>query len=188
MTILSEILNHNESFVRRKEYEKFLTDQFPNKRLVILTCMDTRLVELLPHAMGIRNGDVKMIKNAGAIVSHPFGSVMRSILVAVYELGAAEVAVVGHHGCGMTGLSCAKVLEKVKQRVPDPHVLDTLGHAGIDLQRWLVGFDHVEDGVRQSVGIIRNHPLLPGDVPVHGMIMHPETGKLDVLVDGYGQG
>jgi carbonic anhydrase len=187
MTILSEILQHNATFVRRREYEAFRTDQFPNKKLVIVTCMDTRLIELLPRAMGVRNGDVKMIKNAGAIVSHPFGSVMRSVLVAVYELGAAEVAVVGHHGCGMTGLSCASVLEKVRQRVADPNVIDTLGHAGIDLQRWLVGFDQVEEGVTQSVGIIRNHPLLPRDVPVHGMIMHPETGKLEVLVDGYVQ-
>lgn len=185
MTILSEILDHNTAFVRSGEYEAFRTDQFPNKKLVILTCMDTRLVELLPHAMGVRNGDVKMIKNAGAIVSHPFGSVMRSILVAVYELGAAEVAVVGHYGCGMTGLSCAKVLEKVRQRVRDPNVIDTLGHAGIDLQRWLVGFDHVEDGVRKSVEVIKHHPLLPCDVPVHGLIIHPETGKLDKLVDGY---
>ena len=185
MSILSEILDHNTTFVRRREYERFLTDQFPNKRLVILTCMDTRLIELLPRAMGVRNGDVKMIKNAGAIVSHPFGSVMRSILVAVYELGAAEVAVVGHHGCGMTGLSCASVLEKVRQRVADPNVIDTLGHAGIDLQRWLVGFDQVEDGVRQSVEVIRNHPLLPRDVPVHGLIIDPVTGKLDQLVDGY---
>jgi carbonic anhydrase len=185
MSILSEILDHNETFVRRKEYERFLTDQFPNKKLVILTCMDTRLIELLPRAMGVRNGDVKMIKNAGAIVSHPFGSVMRSILVAVYELGAAEVAVVGHHNCGMTGLSCARVLEKVRQRVADPNVIDTLGHAGIDLQRWLVGFDHVEDGVRKSVEVIRHHPLVPTDIPVHGMIIHPETGKLDLLVDGY---
>ena len=53
------------------------------------------------------------------------------------------------------------------------------------LEQWLRGFDTVEDGVRQSVGIIRNHPLLPRDVPVHGLIIHPETGKLDVLVEGY---
>ena len=188
MSILSEIINHNDSFVRRKEYEQFLTDQFPDKKLVILTCMDTRLIELLPRAMGVRNGDVKMIKNAGAIVSHPFGSVMRSILVAVYELGAAEVAVVGHYGCGMTGLSCARVLDKVRQRVADPNVIDTLGHAGINLQQWLVGFDRVEDGVRKSVDIIRHHPLLPVDVPIHGLIIHPETGKLDKLVDGYESG
>src|SRR5438067_13085487 len=151
MSILSEILAHNETFVRRKEYERFLTDQFPNKKLVILTCMDTRLIELLPRAMGVRNGDVKMIKNAGAIVSHPFGSVMRSILVAVYELGAAEVAVVGHYGCGMTGLSCARILDKARDRGIPEETLATLTASGIDLQRWLTGFDHVEAGVRESV-------------------------------------
>jgi carbonic anhydrase len=187
MTILSEILDHNQTFVRRREYEEFLTDQFPNKKLVILTCMDTRLIELLPRAMGVRNGDVKMIKNAGAIVSHPFGSVMRSVLVAIYELGAAEVAVVGHYECGMTGLSCSRVLEKARNRGVSDQVLETLGHAGIDLQRWLIGFDRVEDGVRHSVDVIRNHPLLPPGVPVHGMIIHPVTGKLDLLVDGYRQ-
>ena len=86
--------------------------------------------------MNLRNGDAKVIKNAGAIVSHPFGSVMRSILVAVYELGAREVAVVGHYGCGMTGLSCANVLEKAKARGIPEETLLTLGRAGIDLQKW----------------------------------------------------
>jgi carbonic anhydrase len=187
MSLISDILVHNDSFVARKEYEAFRTDRFPNKKLVVLTCMDTRLVELLPRAMNFGQGDVKLIKNAGAIVSHPFGSVMRSILVAVYELGAAEIAVVGHHGCGMTGLSCARVIDKATARGVSPDVLETLGHSGIDLQKWLVGFDSPESGVRESVRVIRNHPLLPKDVPVHGMLMHPETGKLDLLFDGYSQ-
>ena len=120
MSILSEIQEHNVRFVERREYEPFLTDAFPDKKLVVLTCMDTRLVELLPRAMNIRNGDAKIIKNAGAIVSHPFGSVMRSLLVAVYELNAVEVAVVGHYGCGMTKLSCDRVLQKAVARGVSP--------------------------------------------------------------------
>jgi carbonic anhydrase len=187
MSLISEILESNESFVARRDYEPFRTDRFPNKKLVVLTCMDTRLVELLPRAMNLASGDVKMIKNAGAIVSHPFGSVMRSILVAVYELGAEEVAVVGHHGCGMAGLSCSRVLEKAKSRGVSEKTLATLSNSGIDLQRWLTGFERVEDGVRQSVDQIRNHPLLPRGVPVHGLIACPETGKLDLLVDGYAE-
>jgi carbonic anhydrase len=185
MNLLSEILTYNTDFVERKEFEKFETDRFPNKKLVVLTCMDTRLTELLPHAMNFRNGDVKLIKNAGAIVSHPFGSVMRSILVAVYELGAAEVMVIGHHGCGMTGLSCERVLDKAIDRGVPPKTVATLQSAGIDLHAWLRGFSAVEEGVRGSVEIVRNHPLLPPDVPVHGLIMHPTTGKLDLLIDGY---
>ena len=88
MSALPEILAHNAAFVAGKQYEEFLTSPLPDKRLVVITCMDTHLVELLPKAMGIRNGDVNVIKTAGEIVAHPFGSVMRSILVAVYQLGA----------------------------------------------------------------------------------------------------
>src|SRR5512132_2705189 len=163
MSLIEEILAHNAEFVSRGEYEPFRTDRCPDKKLVVLTCMDTRLVELLPRAMGVRNGDIKLIKNAGAIVSHPFGSVMRSILVAVYELGAAEVAVVGHHGCGMTGLSCERVLDKARQRGVTEDTLAMLKNAGIDLDRWLTGFERVETGVEESVKVIRNHPLIPKD-------------------------
>jgi carbonic anhydrase len=77
------------------------------------------------------------------------------------------------------------VIQKARDRgVPDA-VLATLRHAGIDMQQWLRGFDNVQDGVKESVEMIRNHPLLPRDIPVHGMIIHPETGKLDLLSDGY---
>jgi carbonic anhydrase len=174
--------------VARREYEPFRTDAFPDKKLVVLTCMDTRLVELLPRAMNLRNGDAKVIKNAGAIVSHPFGSVMRSILVAVYELMAAEIAVVGHYGCGMTGLSSADVLQKAVARGISRDTLQTLDRAGINLQQFLTGFDSPENGVRESVAMIRQHPLLPRDVPVHGLMICPETGRLDLLSDGSASG
>ena len=36
-----------------------------------------------------------------------------------------------------------------------------------------------------SVESVRRHPLMPKDVPVHGLIICPETGQLEVLADGY---
>jgi carbonic anhydrase len=185
MSLISEILDYNRSFVETEQYKEFLTTKYPDKRMVILSCMDTRLVELLPKAMNLRNGDAKIIKNAGAIVSHPFGSIMRSIVVAVYELQADEVFVIGHHGCGMTGLNSDGVLSKARERGISDDVVKTLENSGIDLSRWLTGFDHVQDGIVNSVNIIRNHPLLPKDLPVHGMIIDPQTGKLDLVKDGY---
>ena len=185
MALIQDILTHNSEFVARREYEPFRTDRFPDKKLVVLTCMDTRLTELLPRAMDIRNGDIKLLKNAGAIVSHPFGSVMRSILVAVYELGAEEVAVVGHHGCGMTGLSCTRILDKARSRGVSDEVLSMLKNSDVDLETWLAGFESPEVGVRQSVELVRNHPLLSKGIPVHGMMMDPDTGKLEWLMNGY---
>src|SRR5699024_12234357 len=80
-TLLHDALpiSFNQRFVEEKKYEEFTTTKYPNKKLVILTCMDTRLVELLHKALNLKNGDVKIVKNAGAIINNPFGSIMRSL-------------------------------------------------------------------------------------------------------------
>ncbi len=97
--MIDDILEFNKKFVESKGYEKYITNKYPDKKIAILSCMDTRLTELLPAALGIRNGDVKIIKNAGGVISHPFGSVIRSLMVAIYELGVKEVMVVAHSDC-----------------------------------------------------------------------------------------
>ncbi len=44
---------------------------------------------------------MKIIKNAGGVVTNPFGSVIRSLLVAIIELGVEEIMVIGHTDCGV---------------------------------------------------------------------------------------
>lgn len=185
MNRLQAILEHNRRFVEDKEYEAYLTDRFPDKRMVVVTCMDTRLTELLPRAMNLRNGDAKIIKNAGGIVTQPFGNIMRSILIALYELRAAEVFIVGHHECGMTGLDPDVVLQHMRERGIQEQTFELLTNSGIQLKRWLTGFDNVRESVENSVRIVRNHPLLPPGTFVHGLIVHPVTGALDLVADGY---
>ena len=185
MTLLAEILDHNKEFVDAGEYVQFFSDKFPNRGLAILSCMDARIIELLNEALGLKNGDAKMIKNAGALVTHPWGSVMRSLLVAVFELRCKEIMVVAHYDCGMRGLSSAHVLEKAEASGISATSIETLRNAAIDLDGWLTGFDDVGQSVRHSVEMIRNHPLMPKSVPVHGLVIHPTTGKLDLMVNGY---
>ncbi|MDN3018137.1 carbonic anhydrase [Paenibacillus sp. BSR1-1] len=184
-SLLNDILVHNQKFVEDHEYEKYETTKFPNKKMVILTCMDTRLLELLPKALNLGNGDAKIIKNAGALVSHPFGSIMRSILIAVYQLQAKEVMVIAHHDCGMSGLKADPVINSMIERGIPEKTLDTLTYSGIDIKQWLHGFDNVTESVSHSVDIIKNHPLMPEGVPVHGLVIDPKTGKLDLIVNGY---
>jgi carbonic anhydrase len=185
LKLLDEILQYNEQFVAEEKYKEFETTKFPNKKMVILTCMDTRLLELLPKAMNVGNGDVKIVKNAGALVSHPFGSIMRSLLVAVYQLKAEEVLVIGHHDCGMSGMKADDVIEKMYERGIKQETIDILNYSGINVNEWLHGFDNVYESVTHSVDVIKNHPLLPKDIPVHGLVIDPKTGKLDLIVNGY---
>ena len=184
MTSLNEILSFNKSFVDFKLYEPFITTKFPDKRIVVLSCMDTRLVELLPKAMNLRNGDVKIVKSAGAIVNHPFGGIMRSLLVAVYELKAEEVYVVGHYDCGMSAIDPDIMLGHMKERGITEETIDLITYSGIDLREWLRGFGDVKTSVHKSVDLVRSHPLMPKGVPVHGLVIDPSTGRLDLVTDG----
>ncbi|MEI5908634.1 carbonic anhydrase [Bacillus spongiae] len=185
MPLLQEILSFNKTFVEEKEYEPFKTSKFPDKKLVILTCMDARLLELVTKAMNVKNGDAKIVRNAGAVVDHPFGSIMRSLLVAVYELQADEIVVVGHYDCGMSSLDSHSMMKKMTERGIEAETFETLNYGGIDLHNWLKGFTSVEESVSHSTDMIRNHPLLPSSIPVHGLVIDPTTGKLDEVVNGY---
>jgi len=185
MTLLEDILEHNEKFVENKDYEEFQTTKFPKKRIVILTCMDTRLIELLPKAMNLKNGDAKIIKSAGAIIAHPFGGIMRSILVALYELGADELYIIGHYDCGMSSVDVNHMKGSMNERGIDTETFKMLEYSGVDLCDWLRGFDDVTESVIESVDAARNHPLMADDIPIHGLVADPDTGRLDVIVDGY---
>ena len=114
--MIEEMLRHNHEFVESKGYERYITSKYPDKKIAIVTCMDTRLVELLPAALGIRNGDVKIIKNAGGTITNPFDSTMRSLLVAVYELGVNEIMVIGHTRCGVQGMNAEEMLGLMRKR------------------------------------------------------------------------
>lgn len=182
---LEEILKFNKEFVEKKEYEKYNTTKYPDKKIAILSCMDTRLTELLPKALDLKNGDAKIIKNAGGTVIHPFGSAMRSLLICVYEFDIKEIFIIGHYDCGVSSMDTDKMIKKMIEKGIDVQTLDTLSRAGIKVKKWLHGFDCVEESVRESVTKVKNHPLMPSDVAIHGLIMDPLTGRLDVAVNGF---
>lgn len=178
---LDDMLAYNKIFVEGKEYEQYATDSIPNKKMVIFTCMESRLVELLHRALNIQNGDVKVVKNAGAIIRKPFDSIMKGILVAIYSLQAEEVTVIGHYDCGMSKVDTKALTQTMIERGIPEETIRTLQHSGIDFDDEFHGFETVEQSVMQSVNLIRNHPLLPPYVKVHGLVIDPDTGKVDVI-------
>lgn len=176
--MIDSILNFNREFVASKGYEKFVTSKYPDKKLAVLSCMDTRLTELLPAALGLRNGDAKIIKNAGGLVISPFDSAMRSLLVAVYELGVNEIMVVAHSSCGACHMSFKEFEAKMAERGIKLEVFEMISRCGIDLDHWLEGFHDTEESVRRTVDTVKNHPLMAKDVVVRGFIIDSVTGEL----------
>ena len=165
--MIDELLVFNKEFVKNKGYEKFITNKYPDKKIAIVSCMDTRLTELLPASLGVKNGDVKVIKNAGAVISHPFGSVIRSLLVAI-----------GHSDCGAQHMDSDTMIEAMKKRGIPSDRIDMIRYCGVDFKEWLHGFDSSEGSVRNTVNQVVNHPLIPSDVTVRGFVIDSVTGEL----------
>ena len=62
--------------------------------------------------------------------------------------------------------------------------LVSLKNGGINVESWLHGFESVEESIKESVSMIKSHPLLPQDVKVHGLIIDLETGEIDIVING----
>lgn len=179
--MIDQILSYNKTFVAQKGYEKYITDKFPDKKLAVLSCMDTRLTELLPAALGLKNGDAKIIKNAGGLVISAFDSAMRSLIVAIYELGVQEIMVVAHSHCGACHMNYDHFHHQMLARGVSDENLDTIRKCGIDLNSCLEGFKDTHTSVKKTVETISTHPLVPKDVAVRGFIIDSETGELEEI-------
>ena len=114
----------------------------------------------------------------------PYDSALRSLLVAVYELGVVEIMVVAHTTCGACHMSFKEFEHHMLNRGISKETFDTIKHSGIDLDQWLEGFHDTEQSVTNTVATIRQHPLMPRDVVVRGFIIDSVTGALnEVLCD-----
>ncbi|WP_101912958.1 beta-class carbonic anhydrase [Megasphaera vaginalis (ex Bordigoni et al. 2020)] len=181
--LLAEIEAANAAFLAGDGGQRPLrkVGKMPRRRVVILTCMDTRLVELLEPAMGIRRGEAKIVKVAGNTVGDGFDSVMGSLLVAVYELGVEAIIVVGHEGCGMLATTAASLLAKMAAAGVAAAALDKLRPS---LVKWADSINCVEGAVAETVRRLRQSPYFPDYVTVYGAVMDPETGALRIIDRG----
>ncbi len=185
MALLDNILEENAKFVAALP-ESYLhrndrVSKYPAKQLAIYTCMDTRLVDFLEPAMGIARGEAKVIKAAGNMITGPFDEVIRSLLVAVYELGVTEIMVVGHEDCGMQHSTSESLKQRMLARGVKPEAIAEIEG---EFAKWVDAFHHPRQNVERTVAAIKNNPLLPQDVIVHGLLFCPDSGRLEVIVRG----
>src|SRR5471032_889101 len=97
MSVIDEVLAANEIYSRTHELRK-LTPR-PERKLAVLTCMDTRLSI---RTLGLKAGDAHIIRNAGGIVTD---DTLRSLVISHHLLGTEEVMIINHTDCGLMQMS-----------------------------------------------------------------------------------
>ncbi len=188
--MLEDILKNNQQFLQRKEFSAI--GHLPQKHTAIVTCMDCRLVEMLEPALGIHRGDVVELRTAGATVSTTdrekgTNDLIRSLAGSIYLLGVDKIFVIGHTGCGLNNVNAEKLAGSIRAHGVDPDAI--IQHEGLidttGLARWIGAFDDLHINVHQVVSFIRHHPYLPHTIPVYGLIIHIEDGRLELVDKPY---
>jgi len=178
--IVDEVVGANQKYAREFGAKGELALP-PARQFAILTCMDARL-DPAKYA-GLAEGDAHVIRNAGGRATD---DAIRSLVISHKLLGTHEWFVIHHTNCGMELFSDEVMADLLDDDLAtasfdgkswsNPHHHG--GHAAGHFIKWHTIKDQ-ESSVVQDVRRIREHPLVPSNVPVYGYIYDVRNGRLN---------
>lgn len=167
---IADILEHNRIFLAGSGYPA----GEERAEWALVSCMDPRLVGLIPEATGLRPGMAYLIQNAGNTITERDQTVVRSVAAAVVLGSARRVMVIGHTDCRMQSdvLPVTKALDErgIKRADIPGDIREAFG---------LIG--GVEENVRTVLRALASSPLVPRDVPLYGLVIDTRTGALRLV-------
>ena len=152
----------------------------PARKFAILTCMDARLQP--SKYAGLAEGDAHVIRNAGGRASD---DAIRSLVISYKLLGTREWFVIHHTNCGME-LFTDEIMRdllasSLKTATFDGKVWRDTGAGPGSTEGQFVDWLTIKEqskSVAADVKRIRNHPLVPRDIPIYGYGYDVATGRL----------
>lgn len=162
-TAFDDVISGNRAFAN--SYRDSGLSGLAARHLALITCMDSRIDPLA--ALGMRAGDMKILRNAGARVTD---DVLRTLVLAVHLLDVDRIIVMPHTDCRM-----AKSTEMEVHR-------SILDRTGVDTRS--LEFRTIDDPMqtlRADVQRIRSFPFIPDTTSVAGGMYDVLTGQLHLL-------
>jgi carbonic anhydrase len=177
--ILEEVLRSNARYAESFG-DKAALGLPPRRRFAVLTCMDARMDPA--KFAGLAEGDAHVIRNAGGRASD---DAIRSLVISYKLLGTREWFVIHHTDCGMEFFTNEVIrgllANSLETAEAGPDGFKDVGRgpgstAGNEID-WLTIADQ-KGSVVDDVKRIRTHPLVPGRIPIYGLLYDVKTGRL----------
>jgi carbonic anhydrase len=181
--IVTEVLEANRQYAADFG-EKGKLALPPARQFAILTCMDARMDPA--KFAGLAEGDAHVIRNAGGRASD---DAIRSLVISYKLLGTKEWFVIHHTNCGMEFFT-NDVMRGLLANSLETAALTAEGFQDVgsgpgsragEFIEWLTIKEQTQS-VRDDVQRIREHPLVPRNIPIHGYIYDVATGLLHQIV------
>ena len=152
------------------------TEELP---VIALTCIDPRLNAIFPNSLALPAEQFIWLRNAGNIIFDPMSSMTRTLALACAVKGGREIAIIGHTDCLVCKTTTMKLLDEFKTLGVERNLLPD------NLTDFFGLFSSERQNVIKACDIIRHSPLIGPQIPVHGLLVDTDTGKLDWVVNGY---
>lgn len=180
MRLFEAIIDANHRAVAGDESAGLHPADFADSLPVIaLTCIDPRLNAFFPNALALPAEDFIWLRNAGNIITGPLSSTMRSLALACAVKEGREIAVIGHTDCNVAKTPAMVLLEKLQALGIDR------GRLPNNINEFFGTFGSERQNVIKACDFVRNSPVIGPKIPVHGLVIDINTGKLDWVVNGY---
>ncbi|RBW67552.1 carbonic anhydrase [Bacillus taeanensis] len=154
------------------------------QKALFLTDIENGLETILQEVTNIHPENMLTIQSYGSVISHPYGDIMRSVIIAIYQENVEEIFVVGTKVKGNASANVLTQLDSMKDKI---QTLDYLFQnsrpefSSVTVNEWLNGKENASDNIEKNVNIIRNHPLVPSHVKVRGLIVNNNDGKSSIV-------
>jgi len=180
MRLFEAILEANHRAVAGDPEAGLHPDDFADELPVIaLTCIDTRLNALFPNVLALPADKFIWLRNSGNIIFDPMSSMTRTLAMACALKGGKEIAIIGHTDCQVRKTTTTQLLERFKDLGVERQMLPD------NLNEFFGLFSSERQNVIKSCETVRRSPLIGAKIPVHGLMVIIETGKLEWVVNGY---
>jgi len=180
MRLLEAIIEANQRAVAASAKANLNASDFAGSLpLVALTCIDPRLNRLIPEMLGVPEEQFIWLRNAGNIITGPLSSTMRSLALACAVKGGKEIALIGHTDCLVCKTTIMKLTDGFRALGVERAKLPE------NLNEYFGLFASERQNVIRGAQIVRQSPLIGSNVPVHGLVVDIQSGKLEWLVRGY---
>ena len=159
MSLADDLMRANEEYVAHFDASGLKVR--PIKHLAILTCMDSRYTA--QGVLGLALGDTHVVRNAGGRVTE---DTIRSLAISAAILDTRACVVIHHTECGLLGRTDEDLLQRVAEVT------------GARAPFGFLGFDDLEQSVRDDVHALHASQYLPHDYEVIGFTYDVQTGRL----------
>nr|AYA73840.1 carbonic anhydrase [Bacillus cereus] len=154
-----------------------------NKKVLLLTDIKHEIEPIIQQVTNIQQENMLTIHSYDSVIVHPYGDIMRSIIIAIYQENVEEIFVVGIEDKETDVVNLQIQRDSIKNNRELDYLFENCmpEFSSGSLDEWLSGKENVSENIEKSIDMICHHPLVPSDVKVHGFKID-RTGEKETVV------